>query len=72
MGMKILELGRLMQMEAAKIVDDENRYPMIGFINKKDAEVMRIGTAAEDFIALSRHILQQDNARPTSCSVTCA
>lgn len=43
---KVLDLGRLVQIKAAEIVDDEDRYPMIDFINKKDAEVMGIGTAA--------------------------
>ena len=43
---KVLDLGRLVQIKAAEIVDDEDRYPMIDFINKKDAEAMGIGTAA--------------------------
>ena len=43
---KTLELGRLAQTKIMGMVDDEGRYPMIGFLNKKDAKVMKIGVAA--------------------------
>ena len=38
-----LELGLLVR---AAIVDDEDRFPIIKFLNKEDAKVMKIGNAA--------------------------
>ena len=40
---KVLKLGRLVR---AEIMDDEDRFPIINFVSKVDAKVMKIGNAA--------------------------
>ena len=40
---KALDLGDQIWMN---IVDDEDRFPMVNFINKETAKVMKIGNAA--------------------------